>query len=247
VIDLRTGCFGMAQSVSIAQRFLWAEDCEHVLVVGSELFSPLLYGALSNRSRFRPRQRTMLEVTTALFGDAAGALVLGRAGAQPAGLRILDCRTHSIGVGRRPGMLGVIGGAKTFDCEHGNADVMVHDWEAIAAFFREMGERLFDSFDEPGQVALDDVALIVPAQANGRIRDVFAELVTARYGEGPRAQRARGKVFVDVENVGNTGAASIYVALDKIRRSGLVAPGQTILAVPGEATKWFYGTIVIGT
>lgn len=248
VLDLRTGCFGLAQAVAVAQRFLQDDGCRTVLAVGSEVFSPLMHAALRDADRFRPRQRTMLRVTAALFGDGAGAMVLTRS-APGDGRRVLDCALHSIGCGRPPGILGAIGGVKMplpSREEYRQLDVMVHDYEAIDRFFAEVACRVFDA-DGDGAAALDACAAIVPAQANGRIPEAVHAALEARREHAALADETRRKLFVDVSDVGNTGAASIYVALDKLWRSGRVTRGDRVLLVPAEATKWFYGTITVET
>ena len=103
VIDLRAGCFGLAQGLAIAQQFLASGTAQRVLVVGSEVLSPLLHAALRDADRFSPRQRTNLRVTASLFGDAAGAMVLtpGRPGERNL---ITSCQTYSVGWDRPPGI-----------------------------------------------------------------------------------------------------------------------------------------------
>jgi len=245
VLDLRTGCFGLAQAIAVAERFLADDRCRTVLAIGSEVFSPLMHAALQEADRFRPRQRTMLRVTAALFGDAAGAMVLGRARAGDA-RRIVDCRLHSIGCGRPPGILSAVGGIAlplpTRD-ELPRREVMMHDYEAIERFFAEVAGRVFDADDTAGLV--DASRAIVPAQANGRIGEAVYAALRARGTDAARARRTRDKLFVDIGDVGNTGAASIYVALDKLLARGDVGNGDTVLLVPAEATKWFYGTVTL--
>ena len=76
--------------------------------------------------------------------------------------------------------------------------------------------------------------------------DRFAQqcdVLRRRCGDNGLAARTQDKIFVDIADVGNTGAASIYIALDKLRRSGRWTPGARTLLVPAEATKWFFGTV----
>src|SRR5919106_727238 len=67
----------------------------------------------------------------------------------------------------------------------------------------------------------DDVDLLVPHQANARIIKAVAE----------RLKFPMEKVFVDLEEVGNTSAASIPIALDHAWRAGRLRPGQLVLSV----------------
>lgn len=245
VIDLRAGCFGMAQGLRMAQQYLAAGASERVLVVGSEVLSPLLHVALRYPEQFRPRQRAMLRVTAALFGDGAGAMVLGRSDAIGESC-ILSCRTHSVGCGRTPGIYGAVGGTKmpvVYSDTIGSAEVMHHDYSAIERFYPEVATRLFDSFGDRLAERLGEYAVIVPAQANGQIRSTLSEVLRKRCGSEKLADETHDKVFIDIADVGNTGAASIYIALDKVRRTRTGAGAERILLVPAEATKWYYAMI----
>lgn len=246
VIDLRAGCFGMAQGLRIAQQYLAAGAAERVLLVGSEVLSPLLHVALRDPKQFRPRQRAMLRVTAALFGDGAGAMVLGRDDGGAGRSRILSCRTHSVGCGRAPGIYGAVGGTKMpviYGETVGSAQVMHHDYAAIERFYPEVAGRLFDSFGDRLAERLAAYSVIVPAQANGQIRSTLSDVLRERCGSDDLADATRDKVFIDIADVGNTGAASIYIALDKVRRARRGAGAERILLVPAEATKWYYGTV----
>ena len=121
--------------------------------------------------------------------------------------------------------------------------VMEHDYDAIGRFFTEVAERLFDSFGPALRERLEALQTIVPAQANGNIRKAIGDVLRRRCGDNGLAARTQDKIFVDIADVGNTGAASIYIALDKLRRSGRWVAGARTLLVPAEATKWFFGTV----
>jgi len=76
---------------------------------------------------------------------------------------------------------------------------------------------------------LDEVALIVPHQANRRIGDAVAE----RLGLPPE------KVFQNIDRYGNTTAASIPIALTEARDQGLIEPGDlVVLAAFGSGFAW---------
>ncbi len=75
----------------------------------------------------------------------------------------------------------------------------------------------------------DDVALVVPHQANERIIRAVAH----------RLGVPSSKVFLDLEEVGNTSAASVPIALDHAWRSGRLAPGALVLTVAfGAGLTW---------
>jgi 3-oxoacyl-[acyl-carrier-protein] synthase-3 len=67
----------------------------------------------------------------------------------------------------------------------------------------------------------DDVSLLVPHQANGRIIASVAQ----------RLSFPKDRVFVDLETVGNTSAASVPIAMDHAWREGRLHPGDLVLTV----------------
>jgi 3-oxoacyl-[acyl-carrier-protein] synthase-3 len=69
------------------------------------------------------------------------------------------------------------------------------------------------------QIAINDISLIIPHQANIRILDKLAE----RLGAQP------GQVFCNVDKYGNTSAASIPIALDEAVRAGRLERGDKLL------------------
>jgi len=82
---------------------------------------------------------------------------------------------------------------------------------------------------EKAGCSLDEVALIVPHQANQRIADAVGE----RLGVAPE------KVFQNIQRYGNTTAASIPIALTEARDAGLVKPGDlVVLAAFGAGFAW---------
>ncbi len=150
------------------------------------------------------------------MGDAAAAVILGPAQAE--GAAITTSWFGAMGLWRPPG-LQLHQGSREFD----------HDFTAILA----NGGMLFDAGRRTAEALgcpLDADAIIVPHQVNGRIGQLLA----------PHFGVAEDRFFVQADRVGNTGSAAIWLALDTLRRSGL-APGQRVLALGAEATKYMYG------
>jgi 3-oxoacyl-[acyl-carrier-protein] synthase-3 len=78
-------------------------------------------------------------------------------------------------------------------------------------------------------VTLDDIALVVPHQANLRILDSVRE----HLGAPPE------KVFINVQEYGNTGSASVPLALWEARQGGRIKPGDLVLLVSfGAGFHW---------
>jgi len=82
---------------------------------------------------------------------------------------------------------------------------------------------------EAGNLALDDIALCIPHQANKRIIDAVGE----------RIGLPQEKMFVNVDRYGNTSSATMAVALDEAIRTNRVGAGDIVLIVAfGSGLTW---------
>ena len=149
------------------------------------------------------------------MGDGAGAVILG---AQGAGRASIEAAWFgALGLDRAPGIARQHSRLR-FD----------HDFAAIRAH----GHMLFDAGRAAAMekgFALETAQRIVPHQVSGRI----GALAAAHFGIAPE------KLFVQADQIGNTGSAAIWIALDTIRADA--APGDAILVLGAEASKHMYG------
>jgi 3-oxoacyl-[acyl-carrier-protein] synthase-3 len=96
-----------------------------------------------------------------------------------------------------------------------------------------MGEASIKALEICG-LSTDDVDLFVPHQANIRIIDAAAS----------RLGLPEDKVFINVQDYGNTSAASIPIALDEAYRSGKVKQGDVVVVVGfGAGLTWASGVL----
>lgn len=93
---------------------------------------------------------------------------------------------------------------------------------------RIMQEKALEVLDLCG-VTADDVALLIPHQANTRIIETVAK----------RLKIPSDKVYVNIRDYGNTSSASIPIALDEVVRDGRVKKGDMVLLVAfGAGLTW---------
>jgi 3-oxoacyl-[acyl-carrier-protein] synthase-3 len=196
--DVGAACTGWVSALGAGAGMIESGRADTVLVVGVD--------ALSRFTDFDDKR------TAALFGDAAGAVVLGT-GEGAVGPFVFGSDAtlaEAITISRDDALIRM-DGHTTF-----NAAVA-----ALTQSTRDVCER--------AGVALDDVDLFVYHQANGRITRAVAE----------RLELSEARVADYVAETGNTSAASIPLALDFARRDGRLRAGDTVLvAAVGAGFTW---------
>ena len=200
--DVNTACTSFMYGLSIGTSLIRTGVVRNALVIGVELISQ--YMDWSNRN------------VAVLFGDGAAAMVLQES-ADKGGVvaEKLQCYADSRQILRVRGMgtmyanLGVPFGLTSWDFD---------GQEIFRKAVQGMSEASLDVMRRAG-VTMDDIALVVPHQANLRIIDAVAK----RAGAGP------DKVFLTVQKYGNMSSATAPVALVEAVETGRVAPGSLVL------------------
>jgi 3-oxoacyl-[acyl-carrier-protein] synthase-3 len=212
--DLAAACAGFIYATEVAAAQVATGRAETALVIGTEVLSRFL--DLTDRT------------TCVLFGDGAGAAVL-MPGEEPGLLgSVLE------NDGRHAHLLEIPAGGSARPAS--DETVEARDHKIRMADGREVFKRAVVGMADAAARLLektgltpDDVSLMVPHQANGRIIRAVAE----------RLSFPAERVFVDLERVGNTSAASVPVALDHAWRRGRLAPGDVVLtAAFGAGLAW---------
>lgn len=205
--DVNAACPGFIYGLAIAQKFMQDGSHHHVLVVGGEI--------VSNRIDYKDRS------TCVLFGDGAGAVVLGHANEDGDG-EILA--THIYSDGDLWELLYVPGGGSRIPASYQMLDqglqyVKMQGNEIFKYAVRTMVDSARKVM-ESKRVTSEDIAWFIPHQANMRILTEVAQ----------RLEIPLEKVIVTVHKYGNTSAASIPTALDEAVREGKIEKGDLILA-----------------
>jgi len=214
-MDLSAACSGFIFGLETARAFMEGGRYRTVLVIGAEKMSTLLDW----------QDRT----TCILFGDGAGAAVLSVEEGSKGGLG--PCRLGSNGAlghllqvpaggSRRPVTPEVLA-ERSNTISMAGQEVFKH---AVVSMTRTAKKLLKDA----GWTG-DDLALVIPHQANHRI----LEAIRTRVGVD------KDKVFVNVDKYGNTSAASIGIALDEAAKEGRLHPGDKVMLLAfGAGFTW---------
>ncbi len=200
--DVNTACTSFMYGLTIGSSMIKSGVVKNALVIGVELISQ--YMDWDNRN------------VAVLFGDGAAAVVL-QASEQPSGViaEKLQCYADARQILRVRGMgtmyanLGVQFGQTRWDFD---------GQEIFRKAVQGMGDASLEVMQR-ARVTIDDIALVVPHQANLRIIDAVAK----RAGAHP------DKLFLTVQKYGNMSSATAPVALVEAVETGRVAPDSLIL------------------
>ncbi len=205
-LDISAACSGFVYGLVVADQFVRTGAYKHVLVVGAEVLHPYV--------NYKERD------TCILFGDAAGAVVLSRAEEDQ------DSEIYSFFL-QGDGAIGDLfvlpagGSALPFSkevLENGQHYVRMKGREIFKHAVRTMSECCHEVL-RAHNMPPSEVSWVIPHQANVRI----IEAVAKHFGI------SMDKVVVEIEDMGNTSAATVVVALDKAVRDGRIQRGQNLL------------------
>ncbi len=218
--DLEAACSGFVYSVAIAQQFITTGMYNHVLVIGAETMSKIL--------DFEDRK------TCVLFGDGAGAVVLGPVG-ENKGILSMDLGADGSG---GPALMVPAGGTRmpaTPQTVKDRLHYLTMDGSEVFKFaVRTMPRTSKNAIDKAG-LTVEDIDFMIPHQANTRIISSAAK----------RLKLPMEKVHVNLDKLGNMSAASIPVALDEAVREGKLKDNDKVVLVGFGAGLTWGGACVI--
>ncbi len=216
--DISAACSGFIYGVNTAHAMISSGQMERVLVVGGEVLSKFV--------NWKDRD------TCVLFGDGAGAAVM-----EPCDFGSGILSTYMKSDGSLADLLCLPGGGSrrplseaTF--RDGDQYIKMTGDGVFKNAVRAMVEATRRVVDDSGYT-LDDIAMIVPHQANIRIIDAVME----------RLEVPDEKVIVNLDRYGNTSSATVPIAYDEVVRTGRVKPGDRIVFV-GFGGGFTWGSVI---
>lgn len=222
VFDLYAACSGFAYGVITATQYIETGMYKRVLVIGAEILSRVL--------NFKDRN------TCVLFGDGAGAAVLGPV---PEGYGILGMDMGADGNGGKYLNIPASGTAilPTDEARKKGLTYVHMDGKEVYKFaVKVMGQTAEKALERAG-IDKSEIDILVPHQANIRIIQSAAK----------RLDLPMEKVFVNIDKYANTSGASIPIALDEAHREGRIKRGDIVvltgfgagLTWAGMVMKWY--------
>ena len=213
--DLSAACSGMIYSLELAYSLLLQKKYRYVLLCGAE--------KLSSITNYEDRN------TCVLFGDGAGAVILGRCDDDDSGQLASDLHIN----GEYEDVLKLPAGGSRNPATHETVEKKLHTIhmqgkETFKLAVNAMAGACKAVLEESG-VDVSDLKLVIPHQANKRIIEAVAHRINVRDDQ----------LFINVDKYGNTSAASISICLDEAFRSGRLQRGDLALMVAfGAGLTW---------
>ncbi|GAA5481581.1 beta-ketoacyl-ACP synthase III [Haloferula sargassicola] len=214
--DISAACSGYLFAMKIAKRLISDGAFSNAVIIGAEKLSAFVNW--DDRS------------TCVLFGDGAGAAVLKKASSPDEG----EILATEVGTdGRQTHLLNIPGGGSACPITIENADQRLATMSMLGKeVFKHAVTRMKQSAElviERSGLKPEDIALVVPHQANLRIIDAIAERLDVPYD----------RVFTNLQKYGNTSAAAVAIALDEAHRSGRIKKGDNVVLVAfGAGLTW---------
>ncbi len=224
--DVDAVCTGFISGLVTAYGILTANPAAHTaVVIGADTYSRIL-----NHNDRR---------TAVLFGDGAGAIVLGKHTDRHGAART----TPSNGQGILATMLGsdgtqsdlvqIPGGGSRMPATAATIEAGAHYFQMRGREVRDLAARVLPAVVthllKDSELELGDIDLIVPHQANGVMLKELAETLGLRPGQ----------LHLTVKRFGNTGAASVPITLDDAVRTGRVQSQDAVLLIAfGGGMTW---------
>lgn len=195
--DIQAVCSGFIYALATANGFFKSGLTKPILVVGAEKMSSILDW----------NDRT----TCVLFGDGAGAVILGSTDNEKDG--IISTHLHSDGT--KADLLKTTGGVSS----NGEVGTLAMQGKEVFKFAAEAMASAVKEAMEQNNIKSDDIDWLVPHQANIRIIEATAK----------KLSMPMDQVILTLENQGNTSAASIPLAIDNGISNGDIKRGQMLL------------------
>ncbi len=217
--DLRQQCTGFVYGLAMADAFIRTGLYKNILVIGSEVHSTGL--DLTTRGRD----------VSVLFGDGAGAMVLGRATDE----QHMLLSTHLHADGTEAEILWTESPASRnhprfslADMEAGKQYPVMNGKKVFKHAVTRMPQALMEGMVTNG-LKLDDIACLIPHQANLRINQMVAKMI------GLPEERTHN----NIQKYGNTTAASIPICMNEAIEIGKIKPGDLVAIVAfGAGLTW---------
>jgi 3-oxoacyl-[acyl-carrier-protein] synthase-3 len=212
--DMNAVCSSFVYAVETADNFIKSGKYKKILVIGADTYSKIL--------DFQD------QTSCPLFGDGAGALVLGATTERKG---ILQSLVKSDGNGWELIQVPSSGSRKPITAESiaARENTFKMEGKKVFVFATDVIPQIIEEVTGKAGIRPDQLDHIIPHQANVRIIDFISK----------KTGIAKEKFLLNLDRFGNTAAASVALALDENLRSGVIKPGELVLMMGfGGGLSW---------
>lgn len=220
-LELRQACTGFAGALVVSAG-LAASGVTPVAIVGSET------GSVFFDPRFAAFDKTQL-INLVQMGDGAGAIAVGL-NAKSDGPRIELAFYGSLRGYPPPGIALRQGGSGQPSSKETRTAHFVHDFQAVKTHGLDLLREGLCIAREAG-VEPGGIHWWIVHPANGRMAEIAADVLNV----------PPSRIICEASTLGNLGSAAIWVAFDRLRRSGKLAAGDRVMVLGAEASRYMYG------
>ncbi|MEU6882673.1 3-oxoacyl-ACP synthase III family protein [Streptomyces sp. NPDC046712] len=218
--QLQSGCSGAVQALDVARQILLSGDGRRVLVLGGDVIARF-YDVTVDLKKTAPSEL----VNYVLFGDAAGAAVLG-VEPGPGSARVRALFTRLVGLGREPGAVLEWFGPADRDRDP-DRPAATEDYKAIEEHVPALAEEVLTELLAGAGWQPHDVDLLLPPQLSGRMTSLISKRLALPTAEDVSV----------VDEAGNSGNAIVFLQLERAL-AGRLGPGRRAVGISIESSKW---------
>ena len=212
--DINSSCSGSTFGICLADSLIRSGKCDNILLIAAEMHSKIV-----NQKDF---------ATCPYFGDGSGAILFGVGDSSAEGVLHSHLRTD----GSKCDVAHVPGGGTMLPFEkmaNPGLAFLKMNGRSVYDFAVHRGSEVIGKLVEEAGVSLGDINCFVPHQANVNIIRKIAETI------GVPADR----FYVNLDAYGNTGSASVLIALDEAISKGVISKGDLVVTVAfGGGLSW---------
>ncbi len=212
--DMNAVCSGFVYAVDTADNMIKSGKYGKILVIGADTYSKIL--------DFQDK------TTSPLFGDGAGAVILGATRERTG---ILETLIRSDGKGWELIQVPSSGSRKPVTAETiaSRENTFKMDGRNVFVFATDITPKIIEELTAKAGMKPDDLDYIIPHQANVRIIDIISK----------KTGIARDRFLLNLDRFGNTASASVGLVLDENLRNGTIKAGDLVLMMGfGGGLSW---------
>lgn len=219
-LDIRQQCTGFLHGLEISDAYIKSEKAQKILLVGAELQSRYLELTTENRD------------TAVIFADGAGAACI-EAVDNGENVGIITSILHADGKHSDALRVGLPAKKSGHAITHEIVDSKIHypymDGRTVFKLAVTRLPKVTEELLKKAGMTIDELDLVLPHQANLRINEAFRD----------RMNIPDEKMYNNIQQYGNTTAATIPIAFDEILEKQLLKKGETILFIGlGAGLTW---------